>query len=533
MFPFLCRLALGSEESVGAAVARLYSWNTVGGILGALAGSFLLLPWRGIPGTILFAAGLNVILAAYAFSERPGAWKGVPPLTLAGGILLLLLVPGWDLALVATTPVLYGQRYFTESRSQGKPLATILRESNRIIYSKWDSCGLVTVHDAGKLRTLRINGKADASTEDDMATQILTAHLPLILHPAAREALVIGLGSGSTVAAALRHPVEAVEVVELLPAVVEASKFFEETVGPWRTDPRLRLVIGDARTHVRFTPRRYDVIAAEPSNLWLSGMATLFTREQFRRYRELLKPGGIVCQWVHAYRLPKADFAAVLATFHQVFPRSFLWEVSIGGDYLLVGMTGELPDYQGVRRRFETPAVAGQLKQWGRPTVEGLLRDWIGGTEMIDALTLKARLISDDDCHVEYSAPRGLLQDSRMETLEALDLLRESYVESLPGAPDPRAGRRGRRMLASAVRAAPTEGASAAFALLEGALVFDAGDPALAVVLDSLSRRAFLHAAGLARRGELEAARDLFRRIPRESPIYEDAKRALERLGGN
>lgn len=533
MFPFLCRLALGSRDAVGTAVGRLYCWNTAGAILGALAGSFLLLPWRGVPGTILFAAALNVLVAAVAFSKRPAGWKGLPPLTLGAGILLILLMPGWDLALVATTPVLYGERFLNESKLQSRPLAEVIRESNRILYHRWDACGLVSVHQRGSLRTLRINGKADASNEDDMATQILTSHLPLLIHPAPQDALVIGLGSGATVSAALRHPLRSVDVVELLPAVVEASQFFDHMVGPWRNDPRVRISISDARTHARFTPRRYDVIAAEPSNLWLSGMATLFTREQFQRYRDLLNPGGVVCQWVHAYRLPRADFAAVLATFRSVFPSCTLWEVSIGGDYLLIGSTAEPPDFNGFRRRFDVPAVADQLRTWGIPSAETLLRNWIGGRAMIEGVSKGAREITDDDCYVEYTAPRGLLRDSRMEILEALDGHRESTQDLLPGAPDPAPGRWGRRLLASAVWATATEGAVSAFLRLEGAVALNAGDPALAGVLDTLSRRAYLHASSLFRRGDVEGAKALFGRIPKSSPIYLDAQRQLRRLSGN
>src|SRR5574341_1142970 len=98
MFPFLCSLALGSKDAVGAAVGRLYSWNTIGAILGALAGSFLLLPWRGIPGTLQVAAGLNVGVAAFAFWKRPAGAKAAAPIVLAGGLLVVAVSPGWDLA---------------------------------------------------------------------------------------------------------------------------------------------------------------------------------------------------------------------------------------------------------------------------------------------------------------------------------------------------------------------------------------------------------------------------------------------------
>src|SRR6185503_5894393 len=118
-------------------------------------------------------------------------------------------------------------------------------------------------------------------------------------------------------------------------------------------------------------------------------------------------PGGIVCQCVHAHRLPRADFASVLTPWRSVFPEGALWEVSIGGDYLLVGTTGATLDFDGFRRCFELSSVGNELRKWGLSSAEVLLRDWIGGSAMIEGLSRDVRPIIDDDCHVEYTAPRG------------------------------------------------------------------------------------------------------------------------------
>ncbi len=79
-----------------------------------------------------------------------------------------------------------------------------------------------------------------------------------------------------TVGAVLKHPVERVDAFEIEPAVVEASRFFEPENGKPLEDPRLDLVLGDARGS---SPRAgpYDLIINEPSNPWLTGVANLFT----------------------------------------------------------------------------------------------------------------------------------------------------------------------------------------------------------------------------------------------------------------
>src|SRR5262249_50805088 len=153
----------------------------------------------------------------------------------------------------------------------------------------------------------------------DMLTQKLLAHLPLLLHPDPRRTAVIGLGSGVTLGAALRHGVTQVDVVEISPEVVEAAALFERDNSGALHDPRTRLILADGRPHLQLSDARYDAIISEPSNPWMAGVASLFTKEFFRAARGRLAPGGIICQWAHTYDLSAADLRSIAATFSSVF----------------------------------------------------------------------------------------------------------------------------------------------------------------------------------------------------------------------
>jgi spermidine synthase len=122
------------------------------------------------------------------------------------------------------------------------------------------------------ITTLRVDGKADASTSpDDMPTQMMLGYLPMLVHPDPRRVLVIGLGSGVTAAAVARHPIERLEVVEIEPAVVEASRFFSKQHGDVLKDLRVSVVIADARNFLLTDPRqlRCDrVRALQPLDGW-------------------------------------------------------------------------------------------------------------------------------------------------------------------------------------------------------------------------------------------------------------------------
>ena len=107
-------------------------------------------------------------------------------------------------------------------------------------------------------------------------------------------------------------------------------------------DPRTQLVVGNSHTHLLLADERYDVIVSEPSNPWMAGIASLFTREFFGIAKARLAPGSVLCQWAHTYDISDADLRSIVATFLSVFPDGTLWLVG-EADVLLVGSTERWP----------------------------------------------------------------------------------------------------------------------------------------------------------------------------------------------
>ena len=90
--------------------------------------------------------------------------------------------------------------------------------------------------------------------------------------------------------------------------------------------------------------QKYDVISSEPSNPWMAGLASLFTRECFELAKAHLNDGGIFVQFTHAYQMDWHTFAMIGRTFSEVFPNSMLVNTdptTNGPDYLLIGIKGE------------------------------------------------------------------------------------------------------------------------------------------------------------------------------------------------
>jgi hypothetical protein len=237
--------------------------------------------------------------------------------------------------------------------------------AGRLLYYREGAMGTVSVKALTGDRSLAIDGKVDASTARDMLTQKALAHLPLLLHPNPRTAAVVGLGSGVTLGAALVHPLESADVVEISPEVVAASRFFDAENRRALDDPRAHLVAGDGRSHLALTRQRYDVVISEPSNPWMAGVAALFTDTFFRTVRDRLTPGGIFCQWAHTYDINDADLRSIVATFRSVFPEGTMWLVA-DGDLLLVGSTASLEPRSGRDRGRVDQAGRGRRPSRGR-----------------------------------------------------------------------------------------------------------------------------------------------------------------------
>ncbi|HEV8307573.1 MAG TPA: fused MFS/spermidine synthase [Methylomirabilota bacterium] len=423
VFPICVRLtasAGGLRSGVGRAVGDLYALNTLGAIIGSFLAGFVILPSVGIRGTLLLAILLNLGCAFILLTALPGRRRAVAlPVAAAIPVLALampMVAPDWKPLTMSSGVAVYAPQLQRLSREEFRAY----RQRAQLL---WYEEGLTTTvsveRDAGHV-FLRVNGKTDASTGVDMPNQVLAGHLPVLFHPAPQDALVIGLGSGVSVGSALRHPLRAVTVVELERAVVTASHFFDHVNFRPLADPRTRLVVNDARNFFLLTRERFDVIISEPSNPWVTGSASLFTRDFFELAKHRLRPGGVFGQWVQLYGLTPDMLRSVFGTFQSVFPHVVVFNTS-GGDTVLIGSEAPVRlDFASLAQRTAQPRVAEDLRRVGVRDVADLLARLVLDVEDVPRFTLGAPLNIDDNARVEFAAPRTLYVDAIPENLQRM-----------------------------------------------------------------------------------------------------------------
>jgi spermidine synthase len=376
----------GRERTGGIAAQRVgvfYSLNVAGSILGSLLAGFVLLPRLGSRSSL-------VLLAAISFGS------GLVLLAVSELHRSVRVVVATAASLVFAFVVLRSPDPFDEFVRQRYP-------RQRIVWREEGVGSTVVVHQAPGELVLTVNGVHQASTGPTMAyVHHRIGHLPMALHPEARDALVIGLGGGATAGAVSLHTGVQVDVVELAVAVVHGARFFDTINYGVMSKPNVRVRIDDGRNYMMLTSRTYDVVAADVIHPIYAGAGNLYSAEYFRLIRRVLNPGGLVLQWVAG---TDAEYKLIARTFLSVFPETTVW----ADGTLLVGAVQPLrlrrDDFD---RKLRMPGRAEGLHDLGVETFERLLALFRAGPDDLRAFVGPGPLLTDDRPLVEYflSLPR-------------------------------------------------------------------------------------------------------------------------------
>ena len=439
-FPSVILLFTGgacSESGYSAVVGRAYAANTLGAIVGAIITGFWLVPALGSFRVVALIAAINLLLAvAPELSATP---RRALPLALNAALLLLVAFAGfspvfYNRALTSFSTVLYFNLH------NGK---LTLAENAATVDLPFVADGLnasIAVNRTDNYLALTTNGKVDASSADT-PTQLLLGHLGAVVDQAPRHVLIVGFGSGMTISAVARYPdVQHIDCVEIEPAVIQAAPYLEKLNRGVLRDPRVHVVLDDARNFLLTSREQYDLIISEPSNPWIAGVATLFTDEYYAAARNHLTPGGRFVQWIQAYSLDPADLRMILATLSRHFPENTVWRVP-GGDLIALNRTETTPmNFDRLRTLWQTPDLREDYETLELRHPEGLVAYYALNDSAVRRIAAGSVLNTDDRTLLEYHAPRSLLNRSLLDS--NAKLLADNREGLLPINLDPSETRR-------------------------------------------------------------------------------------------
>jgi predicted membrane-bound spermidine synthase len=553
-FPLLADLVARSGSARGEDVGRAYAMNTVGSIAGAVLTGFVFVVTLGTDLTLRLGLVVSAVaalglaaLAARGVAEGSAEHRRLRVRVLgagalaSAGLVAALAAPRWSTRLIDLGPSIYGR----EPMDRAAVDAFLAHRGHRQLAYREGWNATVSAWQSGPGRTtLKVNGKADASDHGDMDTQILLALAPVAARPRPASALVIGYGSGVTARVLTDVPGMArVRVLEIEPAVLAMSRFFEHVNDTVLARPGVSVVVDDARSALQIDRAHYDVIVSEPSNIWQAGVATLYTPEFYRIVRRRLADDGVFCQWVQLYQVPVPVVAGVVRNIRTVFPHVEAW-FSSPGDVMILGSPKPLAYDRAWLEQLVGPR--GALGDLAREYLAVDAPDHYFGHLLLDSLAV-ARLVErattvhrDDRPQLEFVAARAFLDPGTTVVFEPLVAIAAAGPAAVHGWPLVFAraltARRGTLTALPYVEAARRQRPDDAFWTIHSAFIrLEAGDTtfadtALARFVPQSADAALLAGLVAAKRGQQDRARGLLTRALRGGADSAEAWAALSAL---
>ena len=451
-FPMAGRIHAEYKRHVGRAVGEVLAYNTVGAILGAAVAGMALIYVFGVERSLQMLIVVNIGFGLFVLFSGKGtrlvSW-GVSALAL--GLLLFL-------AADRTSLRIWDPKYFAVFRSNQleafntpDKIRDAIANTEVLYYAEGTESIVSSIKVKGGEQSFITNGRIEASSHvQGQQNMFALSHLPMLLHKNPKRALVVGLGSGMSLGAISVHPgVEELLLVELEPRVLGVARTFETYNHKVLDNPKLKIVFNDGRNFLLTTPKKFDVITADPIHPWFRGAGYLYTSEYFKLASERLLPGGILCQWLPIYELSTEDVKSIIKTFNQHFKHTMLFLTHYDAE--LIGSNAPIViDEASLARRIAEPAISDDLKRVTMGSADDMLSYFLMGTNGMKEFSKDGVVNTDENLFLEFSAPFSIGKTQVMES-NVLALLKhqESILPYLVVPTDDRAKARQQRKWAS------------------------------------------------------------------------------------
>jgi spermidine synthase len=445
--PILIKLLNKEQQSVSATAYALTA-STAGSIFGALFTAFIVIPndyfVSGIETAMVISVCALSLLGLVCLRVAIGNFNIKSMMSWGGwlilcSLLIVLIHPRWQPRLMSLGPS------FIETSK--RPFLTFDQFAKRYnatkekcLFYKEGTSATVTVETNELSNTiyLKSNGKVESSLPiywqqpaptSDFKTQLFIGIVPVLCQPGDVKnlnALTIGFGSGITSGVLLSFDqIAHLTICEIEPAIYQCSHFFDNSNfrplrKEWLESGRVSAERADARAYLNQNNALFDIIVSQPSEPWVSGSSDLFTLEFFRLAQSRVKPGGVFVQWLQLYCIDERLLTNLIATFHQVFPDTYILHPRNSGDIILIGvLDNKLPPeefFKGIDKNLRESGMSltvfETLKQAISPSQNVLDYDFIltpvDVASYLDAHN-NVELNTDGRIATEYQLPQELL----------------------------------------------------------------------------------------------------------------------------
>lgn len=192
--------------------------------------------------------------------------------------------------------------------------------------SEFQTIDVVETKGHGKM--LLNDGLIMVTERDEFAYHDMIVHVPLFVHPAPKNVLIIGGGDGGTAREVLRHTgVEKCTMVEIDAMVVEACRQHIPQTSKDLDHEKMQLIIGDGVEFVKQTTEKFDVIIVDSTDP-IGPAQPLFGEAFYQDVFNCLTDDGIVVSQGESSWYAMDIQQSLLTVLNAVFPQNYLYSFS-------------------------------------------------------------------------------------------------------------------------------------------------------------------------------------------------------------
>ncbi len=401
VFPLANQINFSLFRGVSKTLGNSYALNTLGAILGTALTPFLLIPLFGIRLSLFILNSLLILMSASAIAVylRLSKPRIAASITATG----LLIYGGY----IISNPIIATDRLGDHNFARVE--INVPKGQTRLIdYKEGTHSTLSVVEDIRSgSRTLYVDGFSTATVSESVggsAYMQAMGFIPMALHPAPRNALVMCFGTGNTMGTVSLFPGVEVDGAEIDANVLSLAHWFSKWNHNVLEKDNVHVTVQDARNYIQWTQKRYDVITLEPMSPIQAGATNLYSREFYEHSRSALNENGIMMQWLPLHLVGPAEAKSIIKTFQKVFPHVSVWNSFLTRIVLLVGSNTPV---KLDKKRFEeimfTPKLRVAAEQIGVRSFLDIMDFYLTDAKEIDAFVAAGEEITDNFPLLEHS----------------------------------------------------------------------------------------------------------------------------------
>jgi len=411
--PFITYI-LGRSTRSESAVGKVYGFNTFGAIIGSIVGGLFLLPHLQLKWSLVSAAWLDILVGVVLLLVYRPAWRSK---WLVWALLCAFLLPALRVnfdAHMVTSGVFRDYKDYLRTEK---------------VWVANGKTATISFHESKVHSYIKTNGKPDASIRKDRSlpiagdelTQAATAFVPMATRDAPYDAGMVGFGSGMSAYYLLSDPLlRRLDIVEIEQEMLNMAARFRPINARAFDDPRVHLYVDDARTFFHTHGQKYDVLVSVPSNPWVSGVSSLFSKEFYHHMQRYLKPGGTLVQWLQLYEFDNTLLLNIVRALDENFPYVVLYRIPEEPDIVI--LASDAPIYQKHLARFaKDSSIQAEFGRMHRPWYFFGEQNFLANSKSLRPLTKDVPANSEFIPWVDNNAEKARYAKSEVGINYALD----------------------------------------------------------------------------------------------------------------